>query len=464
MWLPRRRFLRLSAGAAAAWALPESVAAPRFVPATGPLRVHRDNPRYFADGSGRAIYLTGAHNWNNFKDLGPADPPPAFDYARYLDRLTAWNHNFMRMWTWELTKYAADGQMSHAVPFPWPRTGPGRALDGKPRFDLSRFDNDYFRRLRERVMAAAARGIYVSVMLFEGWALRFSPTPWLGHPFNVANNINGVDGDLDRDGRGVETHTLANRAVTARQEAYIRQTVDAVNDLDNVLYEIANESVPESTAWQYHLIRFVREYERSKPKQHPVGMTFQHKGGDNKVLFASPADWISPNSTSVDPYRDDPPAARGDKVILSDTDHLWGIGGDRAWVWKSFLRGLNPIYMDPLDRKRSHDGPRAAMGDTLRYARRVNLAAMTPQEALASSRYCLAEAAGAHATYLVWAPRGEPVRVDLSASPPSLRVEWLDVETSRSADGGNAEGGARRDFTPPFRGDAVLFLIARAER
>jgi hypothetical protein len=28
-------------------------------PARGPLRVHPRNPRYFTDGSGRAIYLTG---------------------------------------------------------------------------------------------------------------------------------------------------------------------------------------------------------------------------------------------------------------------------------------------------------------------------------------------------------------------------------------------------------------------
>ena len=31
-------------------------------------------------------------------------------------------------------------------------------------------------------------------------------------------------------------------AVTALQEAYIRKVIDTVNDLDNVLYEISNES------------------------------------------------------------------------------------------------------------------------------------------------------------------------------------------------------------------------------
>ena len=59
-------------------------------------------------------------------------------------------------------------------PFPWQRTGPGLALDGKPKFDLNLFNQSYFDRLRSRVIAAGERGIYVSIMLFEGYGLRFS--------------------------------------------------------------------------------------------------------------------------------------------------------------------------------------------------------------------------------------------------------------------------------------------------
>src|SRR5687767_15407079 len=43
-----------------------SRAAPLQRPATdGTLRVLPSNPRYFTDGSGRAIYLTGSHVWWN---------------------------------------------------------------------------------------------------------------------------------------------------------------------------------------------------------------------------------------------------------------------------------------------------------------------------------------------------------------------------------------------------------------
>lgn len=44
-------------------------------PASGPLRVSAVNPRYFADGTGHIVYLTGTHTWNNLQDMGPADPP-----------------------------------------------------------------------------------------------------------------------------------------------------------------------------------------------------------------------------------------------------------------------------------------------------------------------------------------------------------------------------------------------------
>lgn len=39
-------------------------------PIQGALRVHPDNPRYFADDSGEAVYLTGSHTWANLQDIG----------------------------------------------------------------------------------------------------------------------------------------------------------------------------------------------------------------------------------------------------------------------------------------------------------------------------------------------------------------------------------------------------------
>src|SRR5215813_1816243 len=188
--------------------------------AIGPLRVDPVNPRYFTAGAG-AVYLTGSHTWGNFKDRAHVDPPPAFDYTGFLDFLVAHRHNFFRLWTWE-QPHSFDDDPSHLLffaQFVWRRTGPGNASDGKPKFDLDQFDPTYFDRMHTRIAAARDRGIYVSVMLFNGW-------------------------------------DLSNAAVTARQEAYVRAVVDAVNDLDNVMFEIANETdgSAAAVAWQKHMI------------------------------------------------------------------------------------------------------------------------------------------------------------------------------------------------------------------
>ncbi len=442
------------------------------VSATGPLRVCEKNPRYFTDGSGKVVYLTGSHTWNNLVDMGPSDPPPAFDFPRYLDWMEKQNHNFMRMWTWESATwdtrdvYSAFGPkktVHTAAPQPWARTGPGNALDGKPKFDLKNFNQEYFGRMRLGVSAARDRGIYASVMLFEGWGLQFAQGAWQSHPFNRENNINGFDGDLNGDGKGLDIYTLASPAITAFQESYVRKVIDTVNDLDNVLYEISNENHPPSTQWQYHMIDFIHKYEKGKPKQHPVGMTFQYQGGKNSTLFESPGDWISPNADGG--YRDDPPPADGRKVVLNDTDHLWGIGGNQAWVWKSFLRGHNPIFMDPyqgvvlssqLDPK--FDPVRRSMGYTRKLANRMNLVEMVPRNDLSSTKYCLANPGS---EYLVYLPSGGTVTVDLSAASGALLVEWFNPTTGETVKGDETTGGAKRDFTAPFSGDAVLYIYGR---
>lgn len=438
----------------------------------GPLRLCQENPRYFTDNSGKAILLTGSHHWYNLVDMGPTDPPAHFDNQAYLDWMVQHHHNFMRLWTWELftwdthqnnPKNQNERTFHHVSPLPWPRTGPGKAIDGKPRFDVTKFDPDYFNRLRTRVIAAGEKNIYVSIMLFEGWGVQRITNGFLAHPFHPNNNINQISGDQNKDGQGLEIHELAVPEITAIQETYVKKVIDTVNDLDNVLYEISNENHPKSSAWQYHMIDLIRAYEKTKPKQHPVGMTFQYKGGQNQTLFDSPADWISPNPDGG--YRDNPPANVGDKVIVTDTDHLWGIGGNQAWVWKSFCRGLNPIFMDPYDGvvlgnrfDTQWDPVRRSMGYALRLAQRLDLTTMIPQNHLVSTQYCLADPGH---KYIIYLPQGNQVRVDLSAHKAPFKVHWLNPAQGNRERGGDVQGGEQVTLQSPFAAsDAVLVLIA----
>ncbi len=245
-----------------------------------------------------------------------------------------------------------------------------------------------------------------------------------------------------------------------------------MNDGDNVLYEISNEDTasPADTAWQAHFIRFIKSYETGKVKQHPVGMTSQWPGPADETLRTSPADWISPVAQL--------PAADGRKVILNDTDHsfFWiglrsaGPVAQRAWVWENVTRGSQCLFMDPyLDPSHdpgrnnpARDKPdpyweslRDAMGQTRRFADRIDLAAMTPRDDLASTRFCLANPGR---EYLVYLPAGGNVTVDLSGTSGTFRVEWFDPAEGTTAIRDPIAGGAKVSLAAPAGRAAVLYL------
>ena len=492
--------------------------------AAGPLVVSEANPRYFTVASGNAadrkvVYLTGSHIWNNFHDgMGPgsdcAETPEQLDYDAYLEFLKDHGHNFIRLWRWEQFKSQAAGGTFHLcmTPQPWPRTGPGTASDGKPKFNLSTFDPAHFDRLRDRVIAAGNRGIYVAVMLFDGWALHLSPAPdnVEGHPFHAANNVNGIGITSIID---YQVLPLDSR-VQALQEAYIRKVVDTVHDLPNVLYEVANESSgggsvdrqfaealglgdpPEwgdSTQWQYWVISVVRQYEQQMGYEtHPIGMTMQFPVADqtkvNDPLFNSPADWISPGyddeiftggrhpmapGSPASRWFENPPASDGRKVVITDTDHYAPGKGDALWAWKSFLRGHHPILMDfgiidvvkPLDPSlgvpsyASFEPARHAMGDTRRFAERMKLIEMEPRGDLSSTGYALANPGQ---EYLVLQPSESAAAFTVELAAGSYTVQWYSVNSRERVDAGKVtvRGPTSVSFSAPFEaaGPAVLYL------
>ncbi|MFC6079884.1 DUF6298 domain-containing protein [Sphaerisporangium aureirubrum] len=484
----------------------------------GPLEISADNPRYFTERSGgRAVYLTGSHIWNNFHDgMGPGATAPAepekMDYSAYLDFLAARGHNFIRLWRWEQFQSQAAGGAYHLnmSPQPWPRTGQGTAKDGDAKFDLSRFDPAYFQRLHERVTAAGERGMYVAVMLFDGWALHLSPAPDSveGHPFHGGNNINGIaiTSILDHQVLPLDP------AVQALQERYIRQVVDTLHDLPNVLYEVSNESsgggavspemadvlgVPletewgDSTGWQYWVIEFVRQYQRRQGYDpRPIGMTMQFPVADqtlvNAPLFDGPADWISPGyddeifregghpsapGGSPSRWLDSPPPADGRKVLLSDTDHFAPGQGDALWVWKAFLRGHNPILMDYglIDGVPSSpdafEPARQAMGDTRRFAERIDLNGMPPRGDLSSTGYALAHPGK---EYLILQPDGTGDVFTAELPAGGYTADWyaIDERTSLADDKVTVPSDGLVEFTVPatIHGPAVLHLTATTIR
>jgi hypothetical protein len=153
------------------------------VEATGPLSVQPNNPRFFIDSNGKAVYLTGIHLTNSLVDRSDK---AVLDFTSYLNFLQQYEHNFVRLWAWEQAAWTNESTAKITFdPLPYQRKGPGTALDGGRKFDLTRFNQAYFDRLRSRVVEAGQRGIYVSVMLFQGFSSQRKTiggdNPWAGH-------------------------------------------------------------------------------------------------------------------------------------------------------------------------------------------------------------------------------------------------------------------------------------------
>ena len=129
-----------------------------------------------------------------------------------------------------------------------------------------------------------------------------------------------------------------------------------------------------------------------------------------------------------------------------------GLGGNLAWVWKSFTRGYNPIFMDPYDGAvlgnrfdPQWEPIRRNLGHALRLASRLNLAAMTPQDDLASTKYCLADPGKA---YVVYIPSGGKVKVALGQAKNRFAVEWIHPSTGKAVAGDAVTLTLKGTFSP----------------
>jgi hypothetical protein len=481
-------------------------------PITAPLSALPINPNYFSDGSGKAVYLTGSHTWNDFQDWGANESPMPFDFAAYVNKLVAHNHNFTLLWQTELPTLCGLPTTTSSppdftvTPMPWQRSGPDNASDGKLKFDLTKFNQIYFDRLRERVQLLGAARIYAGVYFFSAqWLLRFR-CPGDGYPFTGSNNTNGID---DGGGTGATTMTAPN-AITAIQDAFVEKVIDTLNDLPNVLWIVSNEAPPNSTWWNSHLITLARSYEAGKPVQHPIGYAVLADFNDS-VILNSDADWIAPAASRphsrlgdfldrwvtngvirwmIDRWFPITNCGSGHpscKVTINDSDHSYfGMWNDSAqlnrnFFWNNFTLGNHTLFMDPYvvyypretrniclspvngicsEPDSRWDNVRNTMGFIRDYAERMNLAAMTAQGNLTSTGHALANTNATNAEFLIYAPVGGGFTVNLSRNKGQFAVEWMNPATGAKAAGPSVSGGAPRAFQPPFNGDAVLYLAA----
>ena len=451
------------------------------------LSVHPNNPRFFADRSGKAIYLAGHQIFvdlqdNSFNKTFIRNKERTLNWNQYVDFLKHYNFNYLRNWVIWSTGSGSMAPVNHAISFPMPYKrvkGHGKAKDGKDKFDLNQFDEVFFQRMRKRCQDLQESGIYVSIMLFEVYGFLDGEacgdpkqTLWDGNVFSRMNNINSIDVDYDGNGRGIEFFYTKDSRILRLQREYVKKLIDTVNDLDNVFYEVANELY--APQWQYEMIEFIKRYEKTKPRQHLVLMSAggrTRNGGWKQMprdaVVNGPSDCFAvAGSWQSERYRrKNPPANNGGKPGIVDMDHVAAGSHDVGFVWSAFTRGYHfNLYDKPFESPEA-EGPewervRCNVGQTVEYAKKLDLANATPREGLASTGFCLAKPG---CQYVVYQPDAVPFTVSGLRVGNSYYYQWYNTEQHRLvASGWIRPPASKQSFRPAGKG-SVLYLSATPE-
>jgi hypothetical protein len=244
------------------FARPLLLAALVAAPPTEPLALHAKNPHYFMFRGKPTVLITSGEHYGSVINT-------EFEYGKYLETLAADGLNLTRLFVGPYCEppgafHIAENTLApkpDKVLFPWPR----RSESGPYKFDLSKWDEAFFTRLKAFAGSAGKVGVIVEVNLFCPF---YEDAMWKLSPFHEANNVNGL-GKLPR----TDVYTLDKSGGLLKvQEEMVRKIVAELKDFDNVYFEICNEPYfgGVTLAWQHHIADVITAAEKGLPHRHLI--------------------------------------------------------------------------------------------------------------------------------------------------------------------------------------------------
>ncbi|MBN2507104.1 MAG: hypothetical protein JXQ71_10450 [Verrucomicrobia bacterium] len=245
---------------ALAWSCPGPTRAAAPAP---PIALHPENPHYFLWRGKPTVLITSGEHYGAVLNLD-------FEYRRYLDTLAADRLNLTRTFTggayvepagaFNIARNTLAPGAGRFIA-PWARSGKPGGAQGGPKFDLARWNPEYFRRFKDFVGWAGRRGVVVEVNLFCPF---YGEEQWKLSPFHPSNNVNGLGARVAR----TNVYTLDRHGgLLPSQERMVRKFVEELRGFDNIYYEICNEPYfgGVTLEWQHHIADVIRDAQRSHP-------------------------------------------------------------------------------------------------------------------------------------------------------------------------------------------------------
>jgi hypothetical protein len=455
--------------------------------ATEPIRLHPENGHYFLWREEPTILITAGEHYGAVLNQ-------EFDYVRYLDELQAHGFNLTRAFAGTYREVPGSFNIvgntlapaAGKFVCPWARSETPGADDGGNKFDLTKWDENYFARLKDFLRQADERGIVVELVLF---CTMYGDDVWNASPMNARNNVNEI-GDVGK----YEVYSGKDERLLAVQTALARKLAAELNAFDNFYFEVCNEPYERgglTNEWNDHIVAALAEAEDALPKRHLIAQGFPRAGepirGLNPRVSVLNFHAATPEAARLN-YGLERPIAfdetggadRGDRKYRTEGwdfihaggavyDHLdfsftthrpdgsaiplphgtpGGGGPDlrrQLAILKEFIEGFDFVRMKP--------------SDDIVTGRRFS--SREPRSAGQASVRVLAEAGQAYAIYV---NGGTKVELELNLPDGDYTAEWLNTKTGRidRTEMVEPEDGRVRLISPEYADD-IAVRVARRE-
>ncbi len=232
------------------------------------LQIHPDNPKYFLFRGKPLVLISASEHYGSVINR-------PFDFNKYLADAAEHGMTMTRTFLLFRELQSARNPSSPCKPespdyiAPWARTGPDKALDGEPKYDLDQWNPEYFERLHRFLQAASDKGIVVELTLFSN---TYAENIWALNPLRAENNLQHVGHVSWQD-----YLSLREPELVRHQSEYARKVIDETSSFDNVYYEICNEpggAVPghssraEVDGWQNMIGGVIRDELKQSGRPH----------------------------------------------------------------------------------------------------------------------------------------------------------------------------------------------------
>ncbi len=206
------------------------------------IALHPQNPHYFIYKGKTTALVTSGEHYGAVLNLD-------FDYKKYLKTLADEGMNYTRIFTGTYYEIAGDFNIekNNLAPRREKYIGPWPEAEGdKSKFDLSKWNEAYFVRLKDFLSEAGKHGIIVEITLFSSI---YQDKTWGISPQNPDNNVNLTD-QISRQ----QAQTLDNNGLWKYQEALVKKMVTELNGFDNIFFEVQNEPWSDHTVPVYNIV------------------------------------------------------------------------------------------------------------------------------------------------------------------------------------------------------------------